>query len=172
MLIELKKLFSKEDNRIEEDLELPWDTFESQLGSFAIKKKTPLHIVLLHVSKRRLEVSGEVTLVIEIPCDRCLSSVEKSFTISFEKQVDCGDIDVDDDSNDTQYIVDMALDVGKIVKDELLVSWPAKVLCKDDCKGICKVCGHDLNVSDCGCDRVVLDPRMAAIQDIFRNANQ
>ena len=59
--------------------------------------------------------------------------------------------------------------IDRIIAEELLINWPDKVVCKEDCKGLCHVCGHNLNVSDCGCDRVVLDPRMAAIQDIFKN---
>ena len=43
-----------------------------------------------------------------------------------------------------------------------------KVLCKDNCKGICSRCGANLNKGDCGCDTWVPDPRMAAIQDIFK----
>ena len=41
--------------------------------------------------------------------------------------------------------------------------------CKEDCKGLCPVCGTNLNEKECGCDRTVADPRMAAIQDIFKN---
>ena len=48
---------------------------------------------------------------------------------------------------------------------------PVKVLCRPDCKEICKKCGHNLNDGDCGCDTFVPDPRMAAIKDIF-NANK
>ncbi len=40
---------------------------------------------------------------------------------------------------------------------------------KDDCKGICPVCGQNLNEKECGCDTFVPDPRMAVIQDIFKN---
>ena len=63
------------------------------------------------------------------------------------------------------------LDVEAFVYDEILVNWPAKILCKEDCKGICPVCGQNRNLKECGCDTFVPDPRMAAIQDIF-NANK
>ena len=43
-----------------------------------------------------------------------------------------------------------------------------KILCKEDCKGLCSVCGKDLNEGKCDCDTFVPDPRMAAIMDIFR----
>ena len=59
------------------------------------------------------------------------------------------------------------LNLDRMVHDEILVNWPDKVLCRENCKGICPVCGQNLNDKDCGCDRVVLDPRMAKFQDIF-----
>ena len=58
-------------------------------------------------------------------------------------------------------------DTNELAKSEILLHWPMKILCKDDCKGLCSKCGADLNYEECGCDRTVLDPRMAAIQDIF-----
>ena len=65
------------------------------------------------------------------------------------------------------YLIGFELDVDKLVYAEILVNWPMRVLCKDDCKGICKVCGMNLNKGACSCQRTELDPRMAAIQDIF-----
>ncbi len=47
------------------------------------------------------------------------------------------------------------LDVDKLVYAEILVNWPMRVLCKDDCKGICKVCGMNLNKGTCSCDSFV-----------------
>ncbi len=55
----------------------------------------------------------------------------------------------------------------QLICNELLAQWPMRVLCKEDCKGLCSRCGADLNVSPCDCDRTSLDPRMAAISDIF-----
>lgn len=59
------------------------------------------------------------------------------------------------------------LNVDELINDELLLNWPMKILCREDCKGICKVCGRNLNDGECGCDDFVPDPRMAAIKDLF-----
>ena len=63
------------------------------------------------------------------------------------------------------------LNVDELIKNELLLNWPLKVLCREDCRGICKTCGRNLNDGGCGCDDFVPDPRMAAIKDLF-NANK
>ncbi len=71
--------------------------------------------------------------------------------------------------DDQNFMDGFSLDVDALVHDEILMNWPAKILCKDDCKGICPVCGQNLNEGECGCDTFVPDPRMAVIQDIFKN---
>ena len=61
------------------------------------------------------------------------------------------------------------LNVDELVCGEALLVWPMKVLCREDCKGLCPVCGQNLNLKTCDCDRTDLDPRMAKIRDIFKN---
>ena len=58
-------------------------------------------------------------------------------------------------------------DVDDLVYNEISVNWPMKILCRPDCKGICRVCGRDLNEGACECDTFIPDPRLAVIKDIF-----
>ena len=107
-----------------------------------------------------------------IPCDRCLTEVDVPIEVSFSKEVDMkqsaeGRID---DLDETDFINGYNLDTDKLVYGELLVNWPMKILCKPDCKGICRKCGKNLNDGPCGCDTVELDPRMAVIAEIFKNS--
>ena len=48
--------------------------------------------------------------------------------------------------------------------NEILVDLPTKVLCSEDCKGICRVCGHNLNEGTCDCEDTGLDPRMSVVR--------
>ena len=61
------------------------------------------------------------------------------------------------------------LDVEQLLYNEILVGWPMKVLCSEDCKGICSVCGQNLNEGSCDCEDTSLDPRMSVIRDVFKN---
>ena len=65
-----------------------------------------------------------------------------------------------EESEEQAYIEGCTLDVDTLVRDELFVHIPMKVLCSDDCKGICNRCGANLNHGSCGCDVTELDPRM------------
>ena len=73
----------------------------------------------------------------------------------------------DEEADELSLTEDRQFDVETFVHNEILVNWPGKVLCREDCRGICPVCGQDRNREECGCDTFVPDPRMAVIQDIF-----
>ena len=72
------------------------------------------------------------------------------------------------DLDEQSYLTGYNLDADRLVCNELSLNLPMKVLCKEDCKGICNRCGANLNYGICGCDTRSLDPRMAVIQDIFK----
>lgn len=172
MLINLNELLFKKNNELHLSLEIPFESFETKYGSYKIKQKSPLDLTLFHSHDGQFNVDANAKISIEIPCDRCLSDVAVDFNIVISKQFDLGkETSAKEDSDETRFVTEQQeLDLSGLIHDELLILWPSKVLCKEDCKGLCNVCGHNLNVSDCGCDRVVLDPRMAAIQDIFKNS--
>ena len=71
--------------------------------------------------------------------------------------------------DEKNYIDGYNLDVDKLLYNEILIGWPMKVLCSEDCKGICNTCGQNLNKGTCNCEDTSLDPRMSVIRDVFKN---
>ena len=117
-------------------------------------------------------VEGSAKFTFVLACDRCLDDVVYSFDLSFQSKIVAPDYaGTDMDDYETDYMEGYHLNVDKLINNEILLNWPAKILCREDCKGICKVCGKNLNDGACGCDDFVPDPRMAAIKDIM-NANK
>ena len=114
-------------------------------------------------------ITGEASLTLAIPCDRCLEEVEVPFVLQFERTADLSAKEdaPTPEAEDQSYIEGYNLDVNQLVCSEILVSWPSKVLCSEDCKGICPTCGTNLNLGTCDCQPTDLDPRMAKIQEIF-----
>ena len=88
----------------------------------------------------------------------------------FDQEIDMNASDEDrvKDLDEQSYLSGYNLDADMLVCNELSLYLPMKVLCKDNCKGICSRCGANLNYGTCGCDTRSLDPRMAVIQDIFK----
>ena len=74
--------------------------------------------------------------------------------------------------NEQFYVSGYNLDVDRLVGNELTLNLPMKVLCREDCKGICNRCGTNLNYGTCDCDTRSLDPRMSVIQDIFKQLKE
>ena len=113
-------------------------------------------------------------IVFDTGCDRCLTKVPTTLALTFAREVASPDTALDssieegDREDEVDYFMEgYQLNVETFVYNEILLNWPMKILCMDDCKGICSVCGKNLNHGDCGCDRFVPDPRMAGIKDIF-----
>ncbi len=168
MQIELLELISRNNKEIQTEVHIETDHFRINSDSLPITKKSSLglHIQNTDGHKLLIEAKGQVTIVAN--CDRCLTEVPVEIDLDFSKEFVIEDQKlVFEDLDAAEYIEGQILDTDRLVYDEILVNWPMKVLCKDDCKGICNKCGINLNLQDCTCDRTVVDPRMAAIQDIF-----
>ena len=106
-----------------------------------------------------------------IPCDRCLEDVKYDLSIEVDKEINMDESDQERirSLDELSYIKDNSLDVERFIYNEILVHLPMKVLCSENCKGICNRCGANLNSQTCNCDTTELDPRMSKIRDIFNN---
>ncbi len=172
MLVNLTDVFTKEGQVQELEVSYNADTFTNQLGTFLIKEKGPVVLKLSNIGQSKALVQGNVKLTFVFPCDRCLRDVDYTFELSFDSAVVSPEYAGDDVDDDTSELMEgYHLNVDELISNELLLNWPMKILCKADCRGICKMCGKNLNDGDCGCDDFVPDPRMAAIKDLF-NANK
>lgn len=168
MLIDISEIVSCENKEITKEVSIELDTFVSRLGEFPITKKAPIDITIANRENKRLLIRGDVDLTVSIPCNRCLEDVPTDIHFSIDKELMLNGTEVNDEEmEETDYLIGLNLDIDKLIYGEILVNWPMKVLCKQDCKGICKVCGMNLNKGNCDCQRTELDPRMAAIQDVF-----
>ena len=86
-------------------------------------------------------------------CDRCLARAEENQVHEFDEEFDKSEA------------VDDLLDVTELLRDVLIAGQPMKNLCQADCKGLCPKCGANLNEGDCGCEKFIVDPRLAALKD-------
>lgn len=73
----------------------------------------------------------------------------------------------DNEDNDEFIPVEgMKLDVDGLVSEDIYLAIPTRFLCKEDCKGLCCVCGADLNDGPCGCKKIT-DPRWDALKSLL-----
>lgn len=107
-------------------------------------------------------VEGSITMPWRTACRRCLTEVVGTGLVDVDEvyQDDIGDHD------DAFPIDGDQIDLVPAVREAVLLELPDDVLCRDDCAGICPVCGTDRNLGSCECDTTVRDERWAALDDL------
>ena len=169
MLIDLSEILSLEGKTQVVEAPVSMDSFQSRLGEFPVAEKEPLTVTITNTGNKvlKIEVQGHIT--VKIPCDKCLKEIPTEFPIDMEQEVDMKASGEDriKDLDEINYVTGCSLDVEQLVHNEILIHWPLRVLFSADCRGLCPVCGKDLNEGSCNCDQSRPDPRMAAIRDIL-----
>lgn len=169
MLIDLNEVLKGDGKTMQAEVPLTMDSYSNGTGTFPIVSNQPVSLLISNKGNKELQITGSVIVVLTVPCDRCLEDVQVSLELEIDREVDMNQTEEErHETLDEQfYIEGYNLDVDKLVCSEILVSWPSKVLCMEDCKGLCNTCGTNLNLKTCDCEPTDLDPRMAQIQEIF-----
>ena len=151
-------------------VEPEFTVFSCVYGDYEVINKNTIVLDAVNLGNNKVHIRGDVELVLGIPCDRCLKVVPTDISFVLSLELDFND-NQDEDMEDQSFVDGRVIDIDGMLYPEIFMNLPSKVLCDEDCKGFCKVCGKNLNEEDCGCDTFVADPRMAAINDIFKNFN-
>lgn len=169
MLIQMSEVMNVPNGLKEYTTPIDFDVFELNGVGYPITHKEPVQLRLTNLGGRKILVEAKTKLALAVPCDRCLKDVTIHQDIDVATEIDFSKTEEQrtEDLDETDFVSGYDLDVDKLIYEEVLIGFPMKVLCKEDCEGICKVCGANLNEGECGCDRTELDPRMSAIRDIF-----
>ena len=171
MILDLSRVLSEQHEPIEQSVPIEANVFRCEMGSFDLVRKSPLSLSIVYAGDKKLEIRGRGEVTAVIPCDRCLADVQVEIPLDFHKKasVDPEGADETEELDEANYIDGYSFDVEQLIYNELLVGWPTKILCSEDCKGICSVCGQNLNEGACDCEDTGLDPRMSVIRDVFKN---
>lgn len=168
MLINLTDVLTSEGRVVAKQVETDFTELKCRTLSYPVSEKTPLSLTVTNLGNNKASLEGRMQLSLLMNCDRCLKPVEQKITLDFTRTVYGPDAYREDTQEDEQdFMEGYQLDVDGLIENECFMNLPMKVLCGPDCKGICAVCGKDLNTGECGCDMFVPDPRMARIKDIF-----
>ncbi len=116
-----------------------------------------------------IELSAKGGAKLEMICDRCAGEFTEDvvFDISESfKENERFERGSENENPDIIYFSGDSIDLDEYVYSNLVVSLPGKHLCRDDCKGLCPMCGADLNNGECGCDTRPIDPRFDILDTI------
>jgi uncharacterized protein len=98
------------------------------------------------------------------PCMRCLAEAAADVPIDVREYEDA-DADAAEDLH-TEYVVDDQLELSSWARDAVALALPDQILCRDECAGLCAVCGLDLNVEPHEHETESADPRWAALEQL------
>ena len=145
----------------------PYDSLHVPAGvAHGMKSLEPSNELLAHVAfssatvtreKARVTIAGTATTTLELSCGRCLEGfalpVTAQFDLRYLPAADAppgGDeVEVADEDINTAYYRDGQIDLGELIHEQLYLALPMKPLCKDECLGLCPVCGANRNTTPC-----------------------
>ena len=105
-------------------------------------------------------IEAQATVEVSIYCDRCASSIDRVFTVPVSHTLVTS---LNNEENDELILVeDMHFELDPLVREDVFLFLPNKILCKEDCKGA------NLNESQCSCKKPI-DPRLEALKQLLDN---
>lgn len=126
---------------------------------------------LVHFTLKKIDtrvvMKGSISCSVEMECDRCLSEfvseLESEFTLFFD-WVGTGKSDyfevehqLTENEMDIVELEDPVIDIFETLQQQFYLMLPAKIICKEQCKGLCVDCGTNMNLGLCSCDEKFVD---------------
>lgn len=173
MAIDVRKVLSGEVSKMVIDYE-----FSLADGDYPFDTKidSVVFIAPVHISGDIVNMGGYVRLTATVnakydaECALCLTPLTRNFAVEFERTVvGKGELanTTEDDGEDYVEVTDGMLDIELVAAEQLMMEFPMREVCSDDCKGLCVKCGKNLNEGDCGCPKKEIDPRLAILQKLL-----
>jgi uncharacterized protein len=169
------------DSGLELMFEQPPDAFETLAEitrDGGVRFLAPLTVqVRLKPLRKMFVAEGTLRTDVELICSRCLaefqSPLQARFLLTYVRADaetapgrEARDLQLQPDEIGLHYFTGEVIDLRDAVQEEVVMAMPHQPLCRPECKGLCANCGADLNESDCGCRRKVVDPRFAVLKGL------
>jgi len=120
-----------------------------------------------------IRVLGSFSTEIEIRCARCIEPVATKVGGDFDVLyrplgIDAGrdEHSISEAETEIGYYSGDGIELEDVLREQILLALPLKVVCREDCRGICAGCGKNLNVEQCACEGQPIDLRWRALADI------
>ena len=119
----------------------------------------PLRVdAVAELSGSEIHIRGRLGTSLEACCDRCLASVaipvERDFDLYYRPVSTIAraeEVELPEDELEVGFFSGDGIELADVVTEQVILSVPMKVVCQTDCRGLCPVCGANLNFEKCGC---------------------
>jgi len=121
-----------------------------------------------------IHVEGHLKTQMEVFCDRCLEPISLPIDTDFdvlyrsaEYMPTSEEVEVIDREAEVGFYEGDGLDLKDLLREQVLLALPMHQVCREDCRGICPVCGQNRNKTECGCrQELTVDDRWAGLKDL------
>jgi len=122
---------------------------------------------------QKIRATGRVKGALECACSRCLEAftipVDTSFDALFlpaSANAGTDEQEVGDDDLGVSFYTNDTIDLGEVVREQFYLALPMKPLCREDCRGLCPICGINRNREVCSCESTWVDPRLEPLRKL------
>jgi len=141
-------------------------------GDFRIASAVTLAFDI-YKDKSTFRLVGRTETTLEVPCSRCLEPmrlpVDAAFDLRYQPHAmntGEGEREIEEDDLTTAFYENDEIDLGQLMREQFYLALPMKPLCSETCRGLCPMCGTNLNRGACDCKRDWEDPRLAALKEL------
>ena len=116
-------------------------------------------------------IQGRLSTTAGMDCSRCLERFELPISSKLQFVIQLLDINAPQDSDDEDFVIlpktIQEYDLAERVREAILLELPLKPLCSESCRGLCPMCGTNLNESECECTPDKTDERWESLRQLF-----
>jgi uncharacterized protein len=134
---------------------------------------------LVNHSLGEIRLVGNLRVTLDAPCDRCLESVSLPIQSPFDlvyipasEASDAGEDEIDEAGLEVGYYEGNGLQLNDVLREVVLLALPMQLVCNENCKGICPVCGQNRNQRECACQSAAGDDRWSKLKDLRTEIGQ
>ncbi len=155
MILDVKKVFLCDSISIDTKIDLKLLSQDSDFTPITLKGEISNKAGIVYFNYN-------VCFSLQLQCDRCLQQFNKDYNLNFSQIL----VNFDTENDEYIQLEDYKLNVEEVILTDVLLTLPSKILCSEDCKGLCSKCGKNLNLGNCGCIEKKIDPRLQVLSQL------
>ena len=126
-----------------------------------------------------IRLQGQLQVTVSAPCDRCLEPVSQPIRSPFNlvyvpasEAAEGGEEEIDDAAVEVGFYEGNGVQLNDVLREVVLLALPMQLVCNENCKGICPVCGQNRNQQACACHTTAADDRWSKLKDLRTESGQ
>ena len=172
MIIDLKPLLSGKTSRLDFSYEIGFDNEDNPIIPPKDVSFAPPVVVNGFVTDNAgyMTLSATAEINYSTHCARCLGDLSGKFVLTFNRTVVTQGTLQNENNDEFVVVKNGSLDIDRALVEDLLLEFPSRFLCKEECAGLCPKCAKNLNFGPCDCPKKKeIDPRLAILQKLLEN---